>query len=100
MIEQHIAAGRIRPSSSPYASPSFIIPKADPTILPHWVVDYHLLNRVMVLDAFPLSCIDDILTDCAKGKIWGKIDITNSFFQTYVLLEHVNFTVTLTPFGL
>ncbi|KAF8228172.1 hypothetical protein L208DRAFT_1292714 [Tricholoma matsutake] len=38
LIDQHVAAGRIRPSSSPYASPSFIIPKADPTevfVLPH-----------------------------------------------------------------
>ncbi|KAF8224821.1 hypothetical protein L208DRAFT_1309062, partial [Tricholoma matsutake] len=28
LIDQHAAVGRIRPSSSPYASPSFIIPKA------------------------------------------------------------------------
>ncbi|KAF8235476.1 hypothetical protein L208DRAFT_1215282, partial [Tricholoma matsutake] len=34
LIEQHVAAGHIRPSSSPYASPSFIIPKADLTVLP------------------------------------------------------------------
>ncbi|KAF8226401.1 hypothetical protein L208DRAFT_1302210, partial [Tricholoma matsutake] len=34
LIDQHVAAGRIHPSSSPYASPSFIIPKADPMVLP------------------------------------------------------------------
>ncbi|KAF8218796.1 hypothetical protein L208DRAFT_1347147, partial [Tricholoma matsutake] len=34
LIKQHKAAGCMRPSFSPYASPSFIIPKADPTILP------------------------------------------------------------------
>jgi len=100
LIEQHVAAGRIRPSSSPYASPSFIIPKADLTVLPHWVVDYHLLNKVTVPDAFPLPRIDDILADCAKGKIWKKINMTNSFFQTRMLSEHVKFTATLTPFGL
>jgi hypothetical protein len=44
LIDQHAAAGRIRPSSSPYASPSFIIPKADPTVLPRWVNDYRHLN--------------------------------------------------------
>jgi len=53
LIEQHVTAGCICLSSSPYASPSFI-PKADPTVLSCWVVDYHLLNRVTVLDAFPL----------------------------------------------
>ena len=40
LLDQHAAAGRIRPSSSPYTSPSFIIPKADPTVLPRWVNDY------------------------------------------------------------
>jgi hypothetical protein len=40
LLDEHEAAGRIRPSSSPYASPSFIIPKADPTAPPRWINDY------------------------------------------------------------
>lgn len=44
LIDQHVAARRICPSPSPYASPSFIIPKVDPTILPQWVNDYRHLN--------------------------------------------------------
>jgi hypothetical protein len=84
LLKQHLDAGRIRPSSSPYASPSFIVPKSDPTVLPHWVNDYRELNANTVPDNHPLPRIDDILADCAKGKIWGKIDITNSFFQTRV----------------
>jgi hypothetical protein len=40
LIDQHYAAGQIRPSSSQYTSPSFIIPKADPSVLPRWVNDY------------------------------------------------------------
>lgn len=51
-------------------------------------------------DNYPLPCIDDILADAAKGKIWGKIDMTNSFFQTLVNPEHIKYTATLTPFGL
>jgi hypothetical protein len=35
LIDQHYAAGWIRPSSSQYTSLSFIIPKADLTVLPH-----------------------------------------------------------------
>jgi hypothetical protein len=34
LIDQHKAAGRIRRSTSQYASPSMIIPKKDPTALP------------------------------------------------------------------
>jgi Reverse transcriptase (RNA-dependent DNA polymerase) len=100
LIDQHYAAGRIRPFSSQYTSPSFIIPKVDPTVLPCWVNDYRNLNRATVPDNYPLPRINDILADCTKGKIWGKIDMTNSFFQTLVHPDHIKYTATLTPFGL
>jgi hypothetical protein len=32
LIEQHLAAGRIRPSNSDYVSPAFIVPKLDPNV--------------------------------------------------------------------
>jgi len=86
--------------SSPYASPSFIILKVDPMVLPQWVNDYRHLNRLMVPDNYPLPWINDILADCAKGKIWGKFNMTNSFFQTLVHPEDIKYTVMLTPFGL
>lgn len=38
LIDQHIAAGHIWPSSSPYTSPFFIIPKADPT-MGEWLLE-------------------------------------------------------------
>jgi hypothetical protein len=82
LIQQHLDAGRIRPSNSAHASPAFIIPKADPNVLPRWVNDYRALNANTVMGAHPLPCVDDILADCGKGKIWSKIDMTNSFFQT------------------
>ena len=72
LIDQHYAAGRIRPSSLQYMSPSFIIPKVDPTVLPCWVNDYQNLNCATVPDNYPLPRIDDILADCAKGRIWGE----------------------------
>ena len=100
LIDQHYAAGHIRPSSLQYTSPSFIVPKADTTILPCWVNDYQILNHATIPDNYPLPCIKDILADCAKGKIWGKIDMTNSFFQTLVHPDHIKYTATLTPFGL
>jgi hypothetical protein len=54
LIDQHAAVGRIRPLSSPYTLPSFIIPKANPTILPRWVNDYHHLNHLTIPDNYPL----------------------------------------------
>ena len=100
LLDQHLAAGRIRESSSKYCSPSFLIPKADPTVLPRWVNDYRALNENTVPDHYPLPRIETILSDCAKGSIWAKIDMTNSFFQTRVHPDDVKFTAVMTPFGL
>jgi hypothetical protein len=100
LIKQHLDAGRIRPSSSAHASPAFLIPKADKSVLPRWVNDYRALNANTVIDAHPLLRVDDILADCAKGKIWSKLDMTNSFFQTRVHPDDVHLTAVTTPFGL
>ena len=100
LLDQHLEAGRIRESSSEYCSPSFLIPKADPTVLPRWVNDYRALNDNTVPDHYPLPRIESILSDCAKGSIWAKIDMTNSFFQTRVHPDDVKFTAVMTPFGL
>jgi hypothetical protein len=65
LIQQHLDAGRIRPSNSEHASPAFLVPKLDTTVLPRWVNDYRILNANTVLDAHPLPRVDDILADCA-----------------------------------
>jgi hypothetical protein len=63
LIQQHLDAGCICPSSSAYALPAFLVPKADSLVLPHWVNDYCQLNANTVTDSHPLPCIDDILAD-------------------------------------
>ncbi|OJT04019.1 Transposon Tf2-7 polyprotein [Trametes pubescens] len=100
LLEQHIAAGRIKASDSPYASPAFLIPKSDPTAAPRWVNDYRALNDNTVPDAFPLPLISDILADCAHGRIFAKIDMTNAYFQTKVHPDDVKYMAVTTPFGL
>lgn len=100
LLEQHLEAGRIRPSSSSVSSPAFLIPKKDPAALPRWVNDYRRLNANTVPDVHPLPRIDDVLADCARGKFWAKIDMTNSFFQTKVHPDDIHLTAVTTPFGL
>ena len=100
LIKQHLDAGCICLSSLPCASSAFIIPKANPNILPRWVNDYQQLNENTVTDSHPLLRIDDILNDCTKGKIWGTIDMTNSFFQMHMHPDHVHLTAVNMPLGL
>ena len=73
---------------------------ANHLVVLHWVNDYCILNSNTILDAHLLPHVDDILADCAKGKIWSKLDITNSFFQTLVHPDDIPLTAVTTPFGL
>ena len=100
LIQQHLDAGRIHPSNSSHALPTFIVPKSDAAVLACWVNDYRILNANTVLDAHPLPRVNDILADCAKGKVWSKLNMTNSFFQMLMHPDDVHLTAVSTPFGL
>lgn len=99
LIEKHLQAGCIRPSSSQFSSPAFLVPKSDPTALPRWVNNFRKLNVNTVPDRHPLPCIDSILSDCAKGNIWGKMDMTDSFFQSRMDPASVPLVSVQTPLG-
>ena len=100
LLRQHIEARRIQPSAAPVGSGVFIIPKADPTALPRWVNDYRQLNANTVTDSFPIPCVNEILADVACSKVFGQLDMTNSFFQTCMHAEDVPLTAVNTPWGL
>jgi hypothetical protein len=68
LIQQHLDAGRIRPSNSAHASPAFLVPKTDTVVLPRWVNDYRALNANTVVDSHPLPRVDDILGRLRAGK--------------------------------
>ena len=76
------------------------MPKADKLVLLHWVNDYHQLNSNTVTDSYPLPHVDDILTDAGHGKIWSKINMTDSFFHTKMDPESIHLTAVMTPLGL
>ncbi|SGZ27952.1 BQ5605_C026g10227 [Microbotryum silenes-dioicae] len=92
------------PSSSEFASPAFVIPKKginkDPLIQPHMVCDYRVLNKGMVRNCTPLPLPDEILSVCSNARFWGKIDMTNSFFQTKMAEDDIRKTAIVTPWGL
>jgi len=100
ILEEHLAAGRLRPSSSPYASAAFVVLKRDPTADPHWVNDYRAINSNTVKDRTPLPLPDVVLSDAARASIWGKIDMTNAFFQTPIHEDDIEKTAIKTPWGL
>jgi hypothetical protein len=100
LLDQHMKAGRIRRSTSQYASPSMIIPKKDPMALPRWVCDYRTLNSVTVKDRSPLPKVDKLIRTVATGKVFSILDQTNAFFQTRMREADIPLTAVKTPWGL
>jgi hypothetical protein len=52
------------------------------------------------MDRHPLPCVDDILADTGQGKIWSKLDMTDSFFHTKMDPDSIHLTAVTTPLGL
>ena len=91
LLQHHKDAGQIHPSNLSLASPLFLVPKVDPTVLLCWVNNYWVLNTNTVLDSYPLPYMDDILADCAKGWIWSWLDMMNLFFKPeYTLMTSIS----------
>lgn len=84
-IEQLLENDIIEPSSSPYNSPVWIVPKKadEKTGRPRWrmVIDYRKLNEKTVSDAYPLPLIMDILDQLGQAKYFSVLDMASGFHQ-------------------
>jgi hypothetical protein len=68
-IEEHLAAGRIRPSSSNMSAGTWMVAKKDSNAFPRVVHDYRALNENTIKDHTPLPRQDEIMKAAAGGKI-------------------------------
>src|SRR6267154_3393617 len=72
-IDEELNKGFIRPSKSPYPSPTFLIEKknADYQV----VQDYRTLNKNTVLDKHPLPLISNLIDQLSGKSLFTKFDI-------------------------
>jgi hypothetical protein len=109
MLNQNI----IRPSSSPWSSPIWIVPKkADASGKKKWriVVDFRKLNNKTTEDRYPIPNINDILDKLGKCNYFSTIDMKSGFHQiemceedipkTAFNVENGHFEFVRMPFGL
>lgn len=79
-IAQMLQDGVIRPSTSPYASPIFLVPKPEKNDY-RPVVDYRMLNKKVILESVPLPDLQNAFTWFAGAKYFSVLDLNQAYHQ-------------------
>lgn len=76
-INDSLAAGIIRPSSSPVGAGFFFVSKKDQTLRP--CIDYRGLNSITVKNKYPLPLISSAFEPLYGATIFTKLDLRNAY---------------------
>ena len=80
-LDDHIAAGFIRPSQSPHGAPVLFVKKDGSLRL---CVDFCGLNKITKKDRYPLPLIADLLDTPGKAQIYTKIDLQHAYHLVHI----------------
>ncbi|GBG75163.1 hypothetical protein CBR_g19676 [Chara braunii] len=107
-LDDLLAKGLIRPSSSPYGAPVLFVRKKNKDL--QLCIDYHKLNAQAVKNAGPLPRIDDLLERLGGVKYFSKLDLKSGYHQisiqpndrykTTFKTRYGHFEWVVMPFGL
>lgn len=98
-VEKMLAAGVIRPSVSPYASPMFLVKKPNGGgVRP--VVDYRQLNRKVVLQSVPLPDLHNCFSWFAGARYFTVLDLNQAYYQIPLAEESKSITAFCTDWNL
>ena len=92
------AAGIVRRSKSPWASPLHMVPKKDGSWRP--CGDYRRLNNATTPDRYPLPNMQDLSANMHGCTVFSKIDLVKGYHQVPVHAADVPKTAIITPCGL
>lgn len=76
-IQKSLAAGLIRPSSSPAGAGFFFVQKKDKTLRP--CIDYRGLNDITVKNRYPLPLLTSAFESLQGATIFSKLDLRNAY---------------------
>ena len=90
--------GAIEPSNSPWSSPIHMVQKKSGS----WrlVVDFRLVNKRVIKDAYPLPLINDILNTVTGQKYYTVIDLRWGFYNIPLSEPSKSYTAFATHLGL
>ncbi len=97
-INNMLAHGWVRKSTSPYASPMVCARKPDGSL--RLCIDFRRVNAKIIPDRQPIPRVQDIL-DGLQGQEWfSTIDMSQAYHQGEITEESRKFTVFSTPWSL
>jgi len=76
-IHDSLAAGVIRPSSSPVGAGFFFVSKKDRSLRP--CIDYRGLNAITIKNKYPLPLINSAFEPLQEATIFSKLDLCNAY---------------------
>ena len=76
-IKESLAAGIIRPSSSPVGVGFFFVGQRDGGLRP--CIDYHALNSITIKDKYPLPLINALFEPLQSATVFSKLDLRNAY---------------------
>ncbi len=107
-INENLAKGFIRASTSPAGAPILFVKKKDGTL--RLCVDYRGLNRVTIKNRYPLPLISEALDRLVSAKVYTKLDIRSAYnlvriregdeWKTAFRTRYGHFEYRVMPFGL
>lgn len=97
-VSRMLAAGVIRPSSSPWCSPVVPVRKPDGSL--RFCVDYRALNAITTSDVYPLPHIRDIFDSLGGNSLFTTLDLAAGYWQVPMDPNDAPKTAFATPAGL
>ncbi|KAI2662624.1 Retrotransposon-like protein 1 [Labeo rohita] len=107
-ISDSLAAGFIRPSSSPAGAGFFFVGKKDGSLQP--CIDYRGLNNITVKNTYPLPLISSAFERLQGASVFTKLDLRNAYhlvrirrgdeWKTAFNTPRGHFEYLVMPFGL
>lgn len=97
VIDEHMAAGRIRESTSPWGAMVLLARKKDGTL--RFCVDYRMLNNKTVKNRYALPLADDCFDRARGARIFSKLDLHSGFWQIPLDPASAAMTAFRTRFG-
>lgn len=96
-IDENLAKGFIRTSTSPCASPVILAKKPGGGL--RFCVDYRALNAITIKNRYPIPLIRETLDRLCKAKYYTKLDIIAAFNRLRIKAECEYLTAFSTRYG-